>query len=573
MTKQYRVQPRRLFVISIACGLVAALNALIFRRAGIAVDPFIAAAIAFGGALPFLAFYQWAFSRNPHLPALTRYFAMIMPCLPITLFASFFAAGREFGFWPILRSNLVFDWPIYLSHDILLTLPVFAIGAAMALWQDGEPTRRPPAEAPEDAAVALKRDWMDRFWIEAILHANIAVIASVIMGAGTLANRLSLWMALFFMAIAAIQLAWWGYYRLRRKLAPAFVRWLLISLPFINWGRIPKLMEHGVEAIGSGIGMWTIALLTTAVISARLLKTTLFVLTIATAQVVYFYHDHQHADGWFEQATIAFIVGSFSLVVALAAHSIYRQSAEDRSALARAVEREQAATRQAALETERRRRILRAVGHDLRQPLSALQLWLFAAGRRGAGDLKELREAKSAVSSAHDILDSIAQLSLVIDGEKDPRLSVTPLAPFMEELASETRMLAGAAGMGVRCRPLYTDVIIDAFLLRRILRNFVVNAVKHGKSGDILIAARRRGDFVHILVIDQGGGIPPEAQQRIFEEFERSSDGTTADEGIGIGLAVARDLAKAMNVEITLQSIVGKGSAFGVKVPLAPSRA
>lgn len=549
---------------ALVCGLVAWGTAALLRPQGVDVIPPLAGLVAFGGAAVLSYFYAWAFSKAPGTRALPRYFMIVSLCLPAVHLISFAFAYHEFGYMRLLRRNKT-DWPTILAQDILLVLPVFAIGAGIYLLLDRAPTKSAPIAPHPKVKDALAADWMKGFWIEVVVHANVAVLTNVVMGTGALALRLSLWFALSFLVIHLIQLLIWAGFFIAKRMPPVWVRVVLVLMPFVNWTRFPHLQEHGIEAVGSGIAMWTIALLTTAVMSSRLIRTALFVLALSTIFVANAFFTHQHADGWFEQATIAFVVGSFSLAVALAAYGIYQRGTEDRIALNQALVREREATRTAAVETERRRRIMRAVGHDLRQPLSALQLWLYTTGK-SVGSEEEVGAAMASVSSAHEILNSISQLTWLVDGEKDPRIEPVPLGPFMDDLVSETRSIAAAAGTTIRCRPLEVTVATDPLLLRRILRNFVVNAIKHGGSGDVLVGARRRGNEAQILVLDQGAGLSRAAQQQIFEEFARAS--SERSEGIGIGLSVARDLADAMGLTISVDSKLGKGSAFSVKLPI-----
>ncbi|MEM6650640.1 MAG: HAMP domain-containing sensor histidine kinase [Pseudomonadota bacterium] len=459
-----------------------------------------------------------------------------------------------------------------MAQDVLLILPAFAVATAVFVRLGKAPLKKPTEiDETQDINQSLQSDWLKNFWIEPLIHANIGVLASVLLGTGTLANRLALWLALFFILTSMIQLALWSFLRAKGWGYNMWWQIALISLPYLHWARLPLLMEHGVEAVGGGIGVWTIALLTTAVLSARVLLPTITVLIITAISVTLAFFFHQHADGWFEQSTIALIVGSFSLIIAFAARGIYGEGTENRLALAQALRGEQQARRQLAHETDRRQKVIRAVGHDLRQPLSALQIWLFTARRHLKEELIDINAASASVTAAHELLESISQLSWLNDAEKEPRLAAVDLADLMENLTAEVRTLTQDAGIDMRCRPLPLMVETDAYLLKRILRNFIINAIKHGGEGKVLLGARRRGNHVDIFVADQGEGIAEEAQARIFNEFERSADDASV-EGIGVGLAVARDLASAMNLKINHWSRLGKGSIFSLRVPISTAK-
>ncbi len=539
----------------------------VLRRGGLAVGlPAASAAVsALGTAILSMAVALFL-DRRPQGDRLTIFFLVAALGVPVIYFGALAAALREYGFHGVFLTNRAFDWPNYLGQHLLLFAPGLAV-AAGALAAVLPPRAAAGSAAPAGGQIAdlLYTDWMRWFWLEPLILSALAVLGSVILGAGALAHRLSAWFALELIGLSALQLLIWFAVRRRGIGRNPLLQIAMIGLPFLNWARLPLLQEHGPGAVGGGVGMWTVAVLVVTVLSARLLWPTMAVIAASTVSMVVAYFHHQHADAWFEQAMIAALAGSFCLVLVLAAHGRFRRDTQDRLALAEALRREQEARERAHRETERRQRVLRAIGHDLRQPLSALQLWFYASRRKGDA-MPELDAAEASVTAAHEILDSIAQLAWIIDGEKEPRLEDVPLTPLLDDLATEVRVMADMAGIELRCRSLQATVRTDSYLLRRILRNFLVNAVRHG-GGTILLAARRRGGHVHLMVIDRGPGIAHDAQATIFDEFARGGSGT--EEGFGVGLAVARDLAAALGHDLTLCSEPGAGSAFGVKVPLA----
>ncbi|MFO3707352.1 ATP-binding protein, partial [Xanthomonas codiaei] len=105
-------------------------------------------------------------------------------------------------------------------------------------------------------------------------------------------------------------------------------------------------------------------------------------------------------------------------------------------------------------------------------------------------------------------------------------------------------------------------------LLRRILQNFLSNAIRYTPRGRVLIGCRRRGGWLRIEVHDQGPGIPEALQHEIFEEFRRLDDGVANDRGAGLGLAIVERIGRLLGHRIGLHSILGNGSVFSVSVPL-----
>jgi signal transduction histidine kinase len=104
--------------------------------------------------------------------------------------------------------------------------------------------------------------------------------------------------------------------------------------------------------------------------------------------------------------------------------------------------------------------------------------------------------------------------------------------------------------------------------LRQILINLVSNAAKFTREGAIEIQAAREGSNVCISVRDTGPGIAAEDHQRIFEPFVQLS-GAESEIGAGLGLAIAQQLAQRMGGGMSLESALGKGSTFFLRLPAA----
>ena len=121
-------------------------------------------------------------------------------------------------------------------------------------------------------------------------------------------------------------------------------------------------------------------------------------------------------------------------------------------------------------------------------------------------------------------------------------------------------------GIIVAVEPLESlEVRGDARGVIQILVNLVGNAVRHSPDhGTVAVSFEGDDTTASVHVLDQGPGIDPADQQRIFERFERASEG-----GTGLGLAIARRLARSMGGDISLQSVPGEGARFSLSLPLA----
>jgi len=140
----------------------------------------------------------------------------------------------------------------------------------------------------------------------------------------------------------------------------------------------------------------------------------------------------------------------------------------------------------------------------------------------------------------------------------------------LEPLASEFRALAADRGLDFRYVPSSLWIDTDPQLLRRVLQNFLANAVRYTVSGCVLLGVRREGGDVRIEVHDTGPGIAREQQELIFEEFRRGGD--APGQGLGLGLAIADRIAGLLHAPLILRSETGLGTMFAVTVPTASAQ-
>ncbi len=212
-------------------------------------------------------------------------------------------------------------------------------------------------------------------------------------------------------------------------------------------------------------------------------------------------------------------------------------------------------------------RFLAAVGHDLRQPLNALGLFQGAlAGELvDPGQRRLLARAEQARQELQSMLDSLAEQTRLEVGTVTVRRRAFSLCPFLTALMDEVRPLADSAGLKLRLRCREEEMVeSDPHLLRRLLRNLVVNAVRHTPRGGVLVGVRRRGGRLRIGVWDTGPGIPPEDRERIFVEFVRLQ---RVGKGQGLGLSIVRQMAELLDHPLGLASREGRGSVFFVDLP------
>jgi two-component system sensor histidine kinase KdpD len=215
--------------------------------------------------------------------------------------------------------------------------------------------------------------------------------------------------------------------------------------------------------------------------------------------------------------------------------------------------------------------VLRSVSHDLRSPLTAI----VAAGEALAGtaaDAEERRELAEAIVSESArlarLVDKLLDLSRLQSGSATPRSDWCSLEEVLQAAIDD----AGAEPGRVRLviAPELPLIRADAAQLERAFYNLVENALRYGAGRPVSVRARASASRVIVRVVDQGPGIPPAEQARIFEPFYRSDDGQGG--GSGLGLAIVRGLVEANGGRVRVESLPGQGTSFVVELPL-PDRA
>ena len=210
---------------------------------------------------------------------------------------------------------------------------------------------------------------------------------------------------------------------------------------------------------------------------------------------------------------------------------------------------------------------LAAASHDILQPLNAANLYASALlEKRGLNSelMETLYHIHDAIGSAELIISNLLEISRLDSGALKPINKVFSLSEILDPLAHEFQVQT-QQGVAFHYRECSLHVESDPNYLRRILQNFLSNAIKYTTSGKILFGCRHRPGFVDICVFDTGPGISEVNQQRIFDDFFRIAHDV---EGAGLGLGIAMRFSKLLNLTLKIQSHVGQGSMFSVSVPL-----
>jgi signal transduction histidine kinase/CheY-like chemotaxis protein len=219
-------------------------------------------------------------------------------------------------------------------------------------------------------------------------------------------------------------------------------------------------------------------------------------------------------------------------------------------------------------------RFVAAASHDLLQPLNAARLFNAALQDKAERDpeLKRLADrVDNSLSAAEELLDALLDISRLDAGGVKPELTDFPLAPLLSSLQEQYAAVAARRGIKLSVAPTKLWVRSDHRMLRRVLQNFVSNALRYTRAGRVVIGCRRRAaGAVELQVHDSGPGIPLESQRTVFEEFKRlDQQSPWGEKGLGLGLSICDRIGKILSAELTIRSRQGRGSAFGICVPRA----
>jgi len=236
--------------------------------------------------------------------------------------------------------------------------------------------------------------------------------------------------------------------------------------------------------------------------------------------------------------------------------------------------------RDAAMAAEKSKTNFMAVmSHEMRTPLNGVMAALEIASGMAVND-KQTRFLELAQSSARQLLrhaNDVLDISKVEAGQMqllDEDFDMTALA---QDLVTGLQQMAAQKGTEMTVKPMgaLPRLVGDYFRISQILQNFLTNALKFTENGQITveIEAQRGKDAmleVEVRVIDTGIGIAESDQARIFDDFVMLDQSLVRTSGgTGLGLAIARRLAQAMGGEVGVESELGAGSCFWMRLPFA----
>ncbi|MEQ8604321.1 MAG: PAS domain S-box protein [Marivibrio sp.] len=215
--------------------------------------------------------------------------------------------------------------------------------------------------------------------------------------------------------------------------------------------------------------------------------------------------------------------------------------------------------------------MMKALGHDLRQPIFALGLIAQAVSPIIERDDAEMAIALTrSVDSLRKMLGDLAEASALSAGGVSVQPRRFAVAPLLARSAEEFTPAAKEAGIALSVEHGDDQAALtsDPDLLGRILRNLIANALDHSGGTHVWLSARREVEGVRIEVTDDGRGVPADLAPRIFEDYVRRGHGR---EGLGLGLSIVKSSVDLLGGAVELVSPEEGGARFVIRAPDLPS--
>ena len=215
-----------------------------------------------------------------------------------------------------------------------------------------------------------------------------------------------------------------------------------------------------------------------------------------------------------------------------------------------------------------------AITHDFKAPLGSIMGYADLLARLTVDERQRFYLDNMKTSSEHLlklVVDLLDFHRLDLHKAEINRVTFYP-ARLLEEIRVSFEPLTSAKGLALYCdisSGLETTYISDPLRLRQIINNLLSNAVKFTSQGSITLTARYESRKLVISITDTGKGMDTADCERIFQEFTRLP-GAQGEEGFGLGLSIVRMLVQLLEGTIEVESELGKGSTFTLRIPIYP---
>ena len=214
-------------------------------------------------------------------------------------------------------------------------------------------------------------------------------------------------------------------------------------------------------------------------------------------------------------------------------------------------------------------RFLAAASHDLRQPIQAIRLFGHILGERlnDTQNKQMLKKISHSTDSLANLLDSLLDISRLDAGIITINRKTFCINDLLSRIFQQYQPIAAKEGIILHYIPSHVTIVSDPQQLERVIRNLVVNAIKHMGKGRIILGVRRATS--QIVIIDNGLGIPENEQKKIFNEFyQLHNPERNRSKGLGLGLSIVQRTIQLLGHRMSLESKRNQGCKFAIHLPI-----
>jgi PAS domain S-box-containing protein len=214
-------------------------------------------------------------------------------------------------------------------------------------------------------------------------------------------------------------------------------------------------------------------------------------------------------------------------------------------------------------------RFLATASHDLRQPLQTVGLLNASMLKltQGAADIHALLERQhQAIDGATRLLNTLLDINRMESGAVEPQISAVDLREIFSDLQREFEPLAESKRLRLEFKGSPVVLNTDRTLFTQLLQNLIGNALKYTDRGHVLISQTLEADALLLKIEDTGRGIPEDKLDRIFDEYYQIDSQGTKRLGVGLGLAIVREVSRLLGFSVAVSSKLGEGTRVRVRV-------
>ncbi|MBU3577662.1 ATP-binding protein [Polynucleobacter sp. UK-Kesae-W10] len=229
-----------------------------------------------------------------------------------------------------------------------------------------------------------------------------------------------------------------------------------------------------------------------------------------------------------------------------------------------------------ALELERNAAVSANIGkskfiatasHDLRQPLHAVNIYLdlFEPNKLSPKEKINFLQIRKSIQTLNSMFKSLLDLSKLDAGASNASKRPFELIELVGFLSNTYTPIATNKNLVLQFEFMNMGIQGDKLLLQQLLGNLISNAIQYTATGSILVTLSSKNECLHITIEDTGCGIESTLLDKIFEEFFRVDSTRNMHDGLGLGLSIVKRLCKISDTELSVQSILGKGTSFNIQ--------